>query len=309
VRIPPLRERRGDVPALIDHFVARFSRRMGKPVERVEPRTLELLMRYDWPGNVRELENVIERAVIVSRGEVLEVDPTWLSGPPTTDGRGPLAEVERQTILDALGRCGGRIYGPGGAAAALGLKPTTLYGKMRKHKIRKQPGDAPRVIARVRRAGHKPPLAEGTSLSAPVTVAAAADDAADPRAAAVDQVAELTQAPVDQRRNDEAQERVQEPASTFFISVADTSRSPSWIVPQLLTPPQCFGDRGNATRPPLVSIRPAQRRRRVHAEQLRFAVKKSSYELRFGPLGDRRRCRAGRRVARFPCPSRSTAAG
>src|SRR5262249_23472319 len=109
----------------------------------VSPATLRLLTTYDWPGNVRELENLIERALIVTAGDTLQVDPGWLSpgpvpGVPPSTPPG-LAELERRAILDALERCRGRIYGPRGAAAALGLKPTTLYGKMRKHHIERNP--------------------------------------------------------------------------------------------------------------------------------------------------------------------------
>jgi formate hydrogenlyase transcriptional activator len=143
IQVPPLRDRREDIPSLINQFIGRFSRRMDKEITRVNRRTMELLMSYHWPGNVRELENIIERAMIVSPGDTLEMDATWLSDAKTeSDTRDgeiiPLAEVERQVILNALQRCGGKIYGPDGAAAKLGLKPTTLYGKMRKHRIEKQ---------------------------------------------------------------------------------------------------------------------------------------------------------------------------
>jgi formate hydrogenlyase transcriptional activator len=143
IRVPPLRERREDVPSLLHHFRVQFNRRMHKQVTRVDPASLELAARYPWPGNVRELENIVERAMIVAPGDTLVIDPTWLAGAevPATNPDGPgLAEVERRAILDALHRCGGKVYGPDGAAAALGLKPTTLYGKMRKHHIRKRAG-------------------------------------------------------------------------------------------------------------------------------------------------------------------------
>ncbi|HYT91647.1 MAG TPA: sigma-54-dependent Fis family transcriptional regulator [Gemmataceae bacterium] len=143
IRVPPLRERREDIPALIEHFIRHFERRMNKHIVAVSRRSMDLLTAYSWPGNVRELENLVERAMIVSHGDTLEVDPTWLSG-PVGDGqpetRPALAELERRTILETLERCGGKIYGPGGAAEVLGLKPTTLYGKMRKHRIRKRSG-------------------------------------------------------------------------------------------------------------------------------------------------------------------------
>ncbi len=144
IQVPNLRERREDIPALINHFITRFAPRMKKEISRVNRRTMELLMNYDWPGNVRELENIVERAVIVSRGDTLEIDSKWLSesGEVVASPRGSLsfAEVERQAILDAFARCDGKIYGPGGAAAMLKLKPTTLYGKMRKHHIARRRG-------------------------------------------------------------------------------------------------------------------------------------------------------------------------
>ena len=141
ITVPPLRERREDIPDLVRHFVHHFGRRLGKSNVDVSPNALRSLTAYDWPGNVRELENIIERAMIVSAGEQLEVDPRWLEavGDRATDGEGSgaLSDLERRAIIDALSRSHGRIYGPNGAAAALGLKPTTLYGKMRKYHISK----------------------------------------------------------------------------------------------------------------------------------------------------------------------------
>jgi len=95
------------------------------------------LSAHDWPGNVRELQNMIERAVIASVGEVLAFDPAWLVGMSVTETAKTWAAQEKQRILDALRAAGGRVYGPGGAAHRLGLNPTTLYGKMRKHGISK----------------------------------------------------------------------------------------------------------------------------------------------------------------------------
>jgi formate hydrogenlyase transcriptional activator len=139
IHVPPLRQRREDIPDLVHHFLHHFGRRMNKPITRISPEALRLLTDYSWPGNVRELENLVERAMIVSTGELLTIDPHWLEpapapAPAANANREPaaLADIERRAILDALQRCGGRIYGTGGAAAALGLKPTTLYGKMRK---------------------------------------------------------------------------------------------------------------------------------------------------------------------------------
>ncbi len=143
IRVPALSERREDIPDLVRHFLSHFNRRMNKHVESVSPHALEWLTRYDWPGNVRELENLIERALIVAEGSVLDIDPSWLSPLPTAETRasGSLRDQEKQTILNALDRCGGKIYGADGAAARLGLKPTTLYGKMKKLGIRNPKND------------------------------------------------------------------------------------------------------------------------------------------------------------------------
>jgi formate hydrogenlyase transcriptional activator len=145
IHVPPLRQRREDVPSLAGHFVQHLGRRLHRQVAGIDPDSLALLCRYDWPGNVRELENVIERAMIVSSGGPLVIDPSWFPAASPTAATGPstLAEVERQAIRAALERCGGRIYGPMGAAAALGLKPTTLYGKMRKLHISRQADPTP----------------------------------------------------------------------------------------------------------------------------------------------------------------------
>lgn len=144
IHVPALRERREDIPDLVRHFLHHFGRRMSKPDVTVSPNILEFLMGYSWPGNVRELENIIERAMIVTTGDKLQVDPSWLRPTRPEDALreigAPLAELERQAIVDALERCRGRVYGPEGAAAILGLKPTTLYGRMRKHGIPKFSG-------------------------------------------------------------------------------------------------------------------------------------------------------------------------
>ena len=114
---------------------------MNKPIGQVSSESMQTMMHYDWPGNVRELENLIERAMIVAIGDTLEVDPHWFmpahKASVLQEDRPGLAELERRTIMEALAACNGKIYGADGAAAALGLKPTTLYGKMRKHQIPK----------------------------------------------------------------------------------------------------------------------------------------------------------------------------
>ena len=141
VTVPPLRERRADIPELVDHFVRHFSARHGRTVSRVHPAALRALTAHDWPGNVRELQNLVERAVIVSDGDELAFDPGWLVGATAAETARTWAAQERQRILDALRAAGGRVYGPGGAAHRLGLNPTTLYGKMRKHGISRTGAD------------------------------------------------------------------------------------------------------------------------------------------------------------------------
>lgn len=137
--IPPLREREGDVPLLVDHFVRLYSARYAKPVPRITAETSAMLTAYSWPGNVRELENVIESAVIASRNQVLEVPPlTVRKGMPAdTDPLRPLADVEREHILRVLNQTFWRIEGPSGAASILDLHPDTLRHRMKKFGIRR----------------------------------------------------------------------------------------------------------------------------------------------------------------------------
>jgi DNA-binding NtrC family response regulator len=139
IALPPLRERGSDIPALVEHFVRKFSEKLGKRIDAVSQATLDALSAYPWPGNVRELENVIERAVIMSPGPVLEVGEL-LPKPKTEPGNGngsfpTLADSEREQILRALDATGWRVSGSGGAAALLGLKPTTLGARMKKRGI------------------------------------------------------------------------------------------------------------------------------------------------------------------------------
>ena len=141
ITVPPLRERRSDVAELASHFVQFFALKHGRTVERIRTATMKSLTAHDWPGNVRELQNLIERAVIVSPADVLEFDSGWLAGGSTAETAKTWSAQERQRILDALRATGGRIYGPGGAAQRLGLNPTTLYGKMRKHGIARSSHD------------------------------------------------------------------------------------------------------------------------------------------------------------------------
>jgi formate hydrogenlyase transcriptional activator len=137
ISLPPLRERKADIPALALHFLTHFAKLHDKPASEIPARMLRILESHDWPGNVRELQNVIERAVIVSEGEELAIDPAWLVSASPVETARTWAEQEKARILTALRAANGRVYGPGGAAQRLGLKPTTLYGKMRKHGIKR----------------------------------------------------------------------------------------------------------------------------------------------------------------------------
>jgi PAS domain S-box-containing protein len=141
VAVPALRERADDIPLLVEYFIDRYSRKAGKTLRRINKRTLEHLRSYSWPGNVRELQNVIERSVIVCDTEEFTVDESWLSGRPTIEGplrlSGTVAAHEKTLIEDALRACGGRVYGPAGAAERLGIARSTLESKIRALRINK----------------------------------------------------------------------------------------------------------------------------------------------------------------------------
>jgi PAS domain S-box-containing protein len=134
IHLPALRERRDDIALLTNYFASKFSRRMGKKIDRVSPKALETLMDYDWPGNVRELANVLERAVILCDGGVLQPDYIGISEPaPTSEAAlSTLEEAERQHILRALEKTNWVVGGSAGAAKLLGLNRTTLLAKMKK---------------------------------------------------------------------------------------------------------------------------------------------------------------------------------
>lgn len=133
--IPPLRDRHGDIPLLVDHFVQLFNARHGKHVTRIPTPTRAMLARYQWPGNIRELENVIECAVISASGALLQI-PTLDAGPADQPGAlTSLADVERAHIIAALEQTLWRIEGTAGAASILGLHPDTLRYRMKKYKI------------------------------------------------------------------------------------------------------------------------------------------------------------------------------
>ena len=150
LRVPPLRERREDIPLLVRHFVQQFSRRMNRNIETISSETMNTLVRYDWPGNIRELQNVIERAVIVSNGPGLKVPLDELRAHvPSAEGlngdgasgdggtmRGMLEEAERKQILAALKQTHWVVAGPNGAAALLGMKRSTMQAHMQRLGIR-----------------------------------------------------------------------------------------------------------------------------------------------------------------------------
>ncbi len=139
ITVPPLRQRKEDIPLLVDYFVAKFNKKTGKKIETVPKDTLNLLQDYDWPGNVRELESIIERAVITSQGTSLQeldrVEPGRMARGQETQGAKGLVEIEREHILQVLQNTNWRIEWENGAAAILGLNPSTLRGRMRKEGI------------------------------------------------------------------------------------------------------------------------------------------------------------------------------
>jgi formate hydrogenlyase transcriptional activator len=133
IPVPPLRERREDIPLLVEHFAAKYGARFGRSIARVDRRTMNLLASYDWPGNVRELENVVERAVIVSRNGTLRVERESLgSAGMTTDLDEELRTQEREIIEAALSASRGRVSGPTGAAARLGMPASTVEFRIKR---------------------------------------------------------------------------------------------------------------------------------------------------------------------------------
>jgi transcriptional regulator with GAF, ATPase, and Fis domain len=144
IPIPPLRERKEDIPLLVEYFIDRYARKAGKQIKRVEKRTLEVLQSYPWPGNIRELQNVIERSIIVCETPNFSVDESWLSQQPfksPVTSQVQLSErvaaQEKELIEAALAACNGRVFGPSGAAAKLGIARSTLESKIRALNINK----------------------------------------------------------------------------------------------------------------------------------------------------------------------------
>jgi transcriptional regulator with GAF, ATPase, and Fis domain len=144
IEMPSLRERREDIPLLVEYFIDRYARKAGKRFKRVEKRTLQVLQFYPWPGNIRELQNVIERSVILCESDILSIDESWLPLPPAATESKRLLELprrlemqEKNMIEEALRASSGRVFGPTGAAAKLGIPRTTLESKIKSLKIDK----------------------------------------------------------------------------------------------------------------------------------------------------------------------------
>src|ERR1700726_3220379 len=144
VEMPSLRDRRPDLPLLVEYFIDRFGKKAGKSFRAIDNKTLELFQAYGWPGNVRELQNVIERAVILSDGDIFSVDETWLKRPSSHTAASPaftlsgvLHKTEKEMIEAALAASNGRVSGPTGAAAKLGIPTKTLDSKIKRLGINK----------------------------------------------------------------------------------------------------------------------------------------------------------------------------
>ena len=143
ISVPPLRERPEDIPLLVRHFVQQFAQRMNKKIDAISSDTIQALSRYSWPGNIRELQNVIERSVVVHEKGKLSVKKSWLSReyfhtePVTQPAFRRSALQDREIIGSALAETRGRVSGPSGAAAKLGIPPSTLESKIRSMHINK----------------------------------------------------------------------------------------------------------------------------------------------------------------------------
>jgi transcriptional regulator with GAF, ATPase, and Fis domain len=143
LEVPPLRQRKEDIPLLVEYFVDRYASKAGKRITGIDKRSMDLLQSYSWPGNIRELQNVIERSVIVCDTENLSVDESWVgrgAHPVATKSQAlseKLAVQEKELIEAALAESHGRVSGPSGAAAKLGIPQSTLDSKIRSLKIDK----------------------------------------------------------------------------------------------------------------------------------------------------------------------------
>ena len=143
IEMPPLRERREDIPLLVEYFIDRYASRAARRIRGIDRASLDRLRSYSWPGNIRELQNVIERSMVLCESEILTIDESWLPAEPeeVENRSAPLLKMsppeERRIIEAALEATGGRVSGPTGAAARLGVPPSTLDSKIRAFKINK----------------------------------------------------------------------------------------------------------------------------------------------------------------------------
>jgi formate hydrogenlyase transcriptional activator len=148
IRLPPLRERREDIPLLVSHFATKHGTRFKRAISRIDRRTMTALEAYEWPGNVRELENAIERAVILSMHGTLRLDRDALPLPPSGNLNGDLRVREREAMEAALRASAGRVAGPNGAARRLGLPASTLEFRLARLGIDKFRFRRPRAAAK-----------------------------------------------------------------------------------------------------------------------------------------------------------------
>ena len=148
--MPALRERTDDIQILAEYLIDRYAKRLGKRITKISKKTLDLLLAYHWPGNIRELQNVVERGVILSEGDTFSVDESWFKRPATESWKGrnglpALAQREVEMIKAALAESYGRISGPSGAAAKLGIPRHKLESKLRRLGISKHGHNVPSV--------------------------------------------------------------------------------------------------------------------------------------------------------------------
>jgi len=137
IEVPPLRDRKEDIPLLVEYFVQRYARKARKHFRKIEKKTLMRCQSYDWPGNIRELQNIVERSVILCTGETFWIDEAWLTkrGAPSGLLSEKVEDREKEIIEAALAESKGRIAGPNGAAVRLGIPRSTLGWKIRHLKI------------------------------------------------------------------------------------------------------------------------------------------------------------------------------
>jgi transcriptional regulator with PAS, ATPase and Fis domain len=141
--MPPLRQRKEDIPMLVEYFVKRYADKAKKQINKIDNNTLKLCESYHWPGNIRELQNIIERSVILCTGDTFWIDEAWLSSQnaPHLESSGPLKQnlqnYEKELIEAALAQSKGKVAGSNGAAAKLGIPPSTLHLKINQLNIKK----------------------------------------------------------------------------------------------------------------------------------------------------------------------------